>query len=209
MSRMRRPGWSIWPWRWRSAEREEALYRQAHFDELTGLPNRQLLKDRLEQQIVQTRRDDQNGALLYIDLDRFKEINDVSTATRLATSCWRRLLNESCRGRFARADTVSRLGGDEFVIVMPQRQGESQIEHNGDEATRRRSVGVVSVRGDDHFLGARVSALSLFPDDGDSVETLLLKNADAAMYRAKEAGRSGSSSSARNSTLRVAARSKS
>ncbi len=55
-----------------SAEREEALYRQAHFDELTGLPNRQLLKDRLEQQLGHARRNDSTGAILYLDLDRFR-----------------------------------------------------------------------------------------------------------------------------------------
>jgi len=167
-----------------SAEREEALYRQAHFDELTGLPNRQLLKDRLEQQIVQTRRDDHNGALLYLDLDRFKEINDIyghSVGDIVLAQAAERIVAET-----RDSDTVSRLGGDEFVIVMPNVESESQVRSKATRLLERLSESF-SVRGDDHFVSASIGIV-LFPDDGDSVETLL-KNADAAMYRAKEAGR--------------------
>ena len=167
-----------------SAEREEALYRQAHFDELTGLPNRQLLKDRLEQQIVQTRRDNHNGALLYLDLDRFKEINDIyghSVGDIVLAQAAERIVAET-----RDSDTVSRLGGDEFVIVMPDAESESQVRAKATRLLERLSESF-SVRGDDHFVSASIGIV-LFPDDGDSVETLL-KNADAAMYRAKEAGR--------------------
>ena len=100
-----------------SAEREEALYKQAHYDELTGLPNRQLLKDRLEQQVMQARRDEKTGALLYLDLDRFKEINDIhghSVGDVVLTQAAERITSE-----IRDSDTVSRLGGDEFVVVMP------------------------------------------------------------------------------------------
>ena len=167
-----------------SAEREEALYRQAHFDELTGLPNRQLLKDRLEQQIVQSRRDQHTGALLYLDLDRFKEINDIyghSVGDVVLAQAAERIVGET-----RDSDTVSRLGGDEFVVVMPHVESESQVRL---AATRllERLTESFSVRGDNHFVTASIGIV-LFPDDGDSVETLL-KNADAAMYRAKEAGR--------------------
>jgi len=104
-----------------SAEREEALYRQAHYDELTGLPNRQLLKDRLEQHLVQARRDEHNGALLFIDLDRFKEINDVfghSVGDIVLAQAAERILTE-----VRETDTVARLGGDEFVIMIVPCQG--------------------------------------------------------------------------------------
>ena len=108
-----------------SAEREEELYRQAHFDELTGLPNRQLLKDRLEQQIVQSRREGTGGALLYLDLDRFKEINDIyghSVGDIVLTQAAERIT-----GEIRDSDTVSRLGGDEFVVVMPNVDDDSRV----------------------------------------------------------------------------------
>jgi diguanylate cyclase (GGDEF)-like protein len=168
-----------------SAEREEALYRQAHYDELTGLPNRQLLKDRLEQHLVQARREEHRGAMLFIDLDRFKEINDVfghSVGDIVLAQAAERILSE-----VRETDTVARLGGDEFVIVMPNLVGDSVIR-----ATATRMIASLgeafSVRGTEHFLGASIGIV-LFPDDGGSVETLL-KNADSAMYRAKESGRS-------------------
>lgn len=168
-----------------SAEREEALYRQAHFDELTGLPNRQLLKDRLEQQLVHARRDETGGAILFLDLDRFKEINDVfghSVGDIVLTQTAERIVNE-----VRDSDTVARLGGDEFVVVMPRLD-------NGD-ALRMVAARILTrlaepflVRGSNHFLSASIGIV-VFPEDGGSVETLL-KNADAAMYRAKDAGRS-------------------
>ena len=167
-----------------SAEREEALYRQAHFDELTGLPNRQLLKDRLEQQIVQARRENTKGALLYLDLDRFKEINDIhghSVGDVVLVQAAERIVSE-----VRDSDTVSRLGGDEFVVVMPHVDGEAQVRTSATRLLERLGESF-SVRGDDHFVSGSIGIV-MFPDDGDSVETLL-KNADAAMYRAKDAGR--------------------
>jgi diguanylate cyclase (GGDEF)-like protein len=144
-----------------------------------------LLKDRLEQQIMQARREDQTGALLYLDLDRFKEINDIyghSVGDVVLTQTAERITNE-----IRDSDTVSRLGGDEFVVVMPHTDGESQVRSTATRLLDRLAESF-SVRGDDHFVSASIGIV-MFPDDGDSVETLL-KNADAAMYRAKEAGRS-------------------
>ncbi len=167
-----------------SVEREEALYRQAHFDELTGLPNRQFLKDRLAQQIVHARRDNFTGALLFLDLDRFKEINDVyghSVGDLVLTQAAERI-----EGEVRDSDTVARLGGDEFVVVLPRIPSDSLIHVTATRLLDRLTESF-SVRGKDHFVGASIGIVT-FPDDGDSVETLL-KNADAAMYRAKEAGR--------------------
>ncbi|MDJ0904466.1 MAG: EAL domain-containing protein [Woeseiaceae bacterium] len=167
-----------------SAEREEALYRQAHYDDLTGLPNRQLLKDRLGQQIVQARRDGSTGALLYLDLDRFKEINDVhghSIGDVVLQQAAERIVNE-----VRDSDTVSRLGGDEFVVIMPQVEGESHVRSTATRLLKRIGESF-SVHGEDHFVSGSIGIV-MFPDDGDSVETLL-KNADMAMYSAKEAGR--------------------
>jgi diguanylate cyclase (GGDEF)-like protein len=168
-----------------SAEREEVLYRQAHFDELTGLPNRQLLKDRLEQQLVSARRNDTNGAILYLDLDRFKEINDVfghSVGDIVLTQTAERIINE-----VRDTDTVARLGGDEFVVVMPDHATGNTLRMAASRILTRLAEPFL-VRGSNHFLSASIGIV-VFPDDGSSVETLL-QNADAAMYRAKDAGRS-------------------
>ena len=167
-----------------SVERDEALYRQAHFDPLTGLPNRQLLKDRLEQQIAHARREDLKGALLFLDLDRFKEINDVyghSVGDIVLMQAAERIV-----GELRDSDTVARLGGDEFVVVLPHVSSDSRVRAMASRLLDRLTESF-SVRGENHFVGASIGIV-MFPDDGDSVETLL-KNADAAMYRAKEAGR--------------------
>jgi diguanylate cyclase (GGDEF)-like protein len=168
-----------------SVEREEALYRQAHFDELTELPNRQLLKDRLEQHLVHARREELHGAMLFLDLDRFKEINDVfghSVGDVVLTQAAERIVSE-----VRDTDTVARLGGDEFVVVLPNLAGDNTLRMTASRILSRLAE-PFSVRGTNHFLSASVGIV-VFPQDGDSVETLL-KNADAAMYRAKDAGRS-------------------
>ncbi len=167
-----------------SAEREEALYRQAHYDDLTGLPNRQLLMDRLDQQVVQARRDHSTGAVLYLDLDRFKEINDLhghSIGDVVLQQAAERIVSE-----VRDSDTVSRLGGDEFVVVMPHVDGEAHVRSTASRLLKRLGE-AFSVQGEDHFVSGSIGIV-MFPDDGDSVETLL-KNADVAMYRAKESGR--------------------
>jgi diguanylate cyclase (GGDEF)-like protein len=168
-----------------SAEREEELYRQAHYDELTGLPNRQLLKDRLDQYLVQASREEHSGALLFIDLDRFKEINDVfghSVGDIVLAQAAERILTE-----VRETDTVARLGGDEFVIMLPNLTADNTIRSTATRILERLGE-AFTVRGNNHFLGASIGIV-VFPEDGGSVETLL-KNADSAMYRAKEAGRS-------------------
>lgn len=167
-----------------SAEREEALYRQAHFDELTDLPNRQLLKERLEELLVRARHDEQTGAMLFLDLDRFKEINDVhghSVGDIVLIQAAQRIVGE------VRAnDIVARLGGDEFVVLLPTVSDGDHVRALAGRLLERLTEDF-SVRGTNHFVGASIGIV-VFPNDGDSVETLL-KNADAAMYRAKDAGR--------------------
>jgi diguanylate cyclase (GGDEF)-like protein len=167
-----------------SVEREEALYKQAHFDPLTGLPNRQLLKDRLAQYLASARVDNHSGAILFLDLDRFKEINDVfghSVGDGVLVQTSERIASE-VRGR----DTVARLGGDEFVVVLPNVRNDSIVRGTA-ERLLEKLAGAFTVSGTDHYLSASIG-IAMFPDDGATVETLL-KNADAAMYRAKDAGR--------------------
>lgn len=167
-----------------SAEREETLYRQAHFDQLTGLPNRQLLKDRLAQCLASARIEHHSGAILFLDLDRFKEINDVfghSVGDALLQQAAKRIGSE-VRER----DTVARLGGDEFVVVLPHIRNDSVVRASAERLldTLSEAFTIDSV---DHYVSASIG-IAMFPDDGATVETLL-KNADAAMYRAKESGR--------------------
>ncbi len=167
-----------------SVEREDALYRQAHFDQLTGLPNRQLLKDRLTQHLATARIDNHSGAILFLDLDRFKEINDVfghSVGDGVLSQTSERIVSE-VRER----DTVARLGGDEFVVVLPNVRNNSIVRATAERLLDRLSE-EFTVAGTDHYLSTSIG-IAMFPDDGATVETLL-KNADAAMYRAKDAGR--------------------
>ncbi len=166
-----------------SVEREEALYRKAHYDDLTGLPNRQLLTQRLRGALHHARSKQIVGAMLFLDLDRFKEINDVyghSVGDTVLTQAAERIVNE-----VGPLDTVARLGGDEFVVIMP----DVNQEQTAAKATRllARLSDSFSAGGVEHFVAASIGIV-MFPTDGDSVETLL-KNADFAMYRAKDAGR--------------------
>jgi diguanylate cyclase (GGDEF)-like protein/PAS domain S-box-containing protein len=156
----------------------------AQHDFLTGLPNRMLLNDRVGQAIAAAQRHEKQVAVLFLDLDGFKHINDSlghPTGDRLLQSiAWR--LVECVRG----ADTVSRQGGDEFVVLL------SELEQPEDAAhTARRMLQVVAESHsiDQHDLHVTTSiGVSVYPDDGLDAETLI-KNADTAMYQAKENGR--------------------
>lgn len=167
-----------------SFERERALYAQANFDELTGLPNRQLLKKRLRDLMRKAKSEDDAGALLYLDLDRFKEINDVyghSVGDMVLRQAAERITNE-----VSESDVVARLGGDEFVVILPSVANNDVVKATADRLLDRLTE-VFSVFDINHFVGASIGIVR-FPEDGESVE-MLLKNADAAMYRAKDAGR--------------------
>jgi diguanylate cyclase (GGDEF)-like protein/PAS domain S-box-containing protein len=156
----------------------------AEHDSLTGLPNRLLLNDRVGQAIALATRHKKQIALLFLDLDGFKHVNDSlghSIGDKLLQATGKRLVD--C---VRAADTVSRQGGDEFVILL------SEVEHPEDVAsTARRMLKVVAEPQsiDLHDLHITTSiGLSVYPDDGLDAETLI-KNADTAMYQAKENGR--------------------
>ena len=163
---------------------EERIRNLAYFDVLTGLPNRRLFNDRLSMAINSARRHHQRLAILFLDLDLFKRINDT-----LGHSVGDRVLEEmSNRLKICmrEADTVSRMGGDEFTILM------SEIQDVEDAARLARRI-VESIREpflvEDRELFVTTSiGISVFPEDGDSPE-VLVKNADIAMYRAKDLGR--------------------
>jgi diguanylate cyclase (GGDEF)-like protein/PAS domain S-box-containing protein len=163
---------------------EEELLHLANYDSLTGLPNRSLFMDRLEQGIGRTSRKNSLLGLLYIDLDRFKIINDSmghTTGDELLKLAGNRFF-ECVRN----SDTVCRLGGDEFTIILPEMQDISDagkvaekilmvmkepFDLNGEQISISPSIGV-----------------SIYPDDAEDIESLL-KNADSAMYFAKSKGR--------------------
>ena len=162
----------------------DQLDHQAHHDPLTGLPNRLLLTDRLRKALQRAHRDRTGLAVLFIDLDRFKNINDTlghqagdrvlcEVALRLE-----RLMRES--------DTVGRLGGDEFLIVIEDIVDPTVASMIADKILTALQASPVTVE-HEFFVGASIG-ISVFPQDGEDGDTLM-KNADVAMYRAKERGR--------------------
>jgi diguanylate cyclase (GGDEF)-like protein len=160
------------------------MAHSAQHDFLTGLPNRMLLNDRVNQAIARAPRHQKKVAVLFLDLDGFKHINDSlghPTGDKLLQSIGERLV-ECVRA----SDTVSRQGGDEFVVLL------SEMEQSEDAAiTARRMLHSVSEAHsiDQHDLHVTTSiGVSVYPDDGLDAETLI-KNADTAMYQAKENGR--------------------
>jgi diguanylate cyclase (GGDEF)-like protein/PAS domain S-box-containing protein len=160
------------------------LSHLAAHDSLTDLPNRMLLNDRLSQAIASARRQRHRLAVLFLDLDRFKKVNDTlghGIGDGLLQSVAQRLV-ESVR----RSDTVSRHGGDEFVLVL------SRVDVADDAAaSAQKVIEVLAVPLDvgGHQLQITASiGLSMYPDDGLNADTLI-RNADLAMYRAKEHGR--------------------
>jgi diguanylate cyclase (GGDEF)-like protein/PAS domain S-box-containing protein len=165
-------------------EREERVRHLAHHDALTDLPNRALLNDRIAQAVSLAERNRTRVAVMFLDLDRFKTVNDSlghSVGDKLLREVSARL--KSC---MRASDTVSRLGGDEFVILMPN------VTDAEDVAVTARKVLDAVARPyniDGYELVSTPSVgISVYPGDGADVETLL-RNADAAMYHAKETGR--------------------
>lgn len=169
-----------------SSERaaEAKLHHMAHHDVLTGLLNRFSLKGRLDQALAAARRDGSRVALLFIDLDRFKGIND--TLGHHVGDCLLIEVANRLRESVRDSDVVARLGGDEFVIML------SGIEHGGSVAmVAEKLVFCIGdpylIEGHDLYTTPSIG-IAIYPTDGDDGETLM-RNADAAMYHAKTAGR--------------------
>ncbi|WP_299195468.1 EAL domain-containing protein [uncultured Amphritea sp.] len=158
---------------------EELIWTQANFDPLTNLPNRRMFMDRLTQEIRLAARSKSSLALLFLDLDRFKEINDT-----LGHNVGDQLLIEVAerfKSLVRSSDTISRLGGDEFTIILPQ------IEQVGEKILSLLQQ-PFELENQQRYISASIGA-TLYPQDGDNAEQLI-KNADQAMYAAKAAGRS-------------------
>jgi len=157
---------------------------KAERDFLTGLPNRALLTDRLAQSIALALRHGKRVALMYLDLDNFKDINDSlghSIGDQLLQSTARRL--EAC---VRHSDTISRHGGDEFVVLLSEVGAVEDAAHAAEKLIK---IMAEPHRIGDHRINVTLSiGISLYPDDGEDVETVLA-NADTAMYHAKRGGR--------------------
>ena len=166
-------------------EAEHQIYRLAYYDSLTGLPNRTLFYSLLEQALTEAHRNRTHGALLFLDLNRFKNINDSfgHTSADIILKEVSHRLSMTLRDE----DIVSRLGGDEFVIALPEIR---RTEHAGHVAQKLLAALAEPFFIEQHevLLSASIG-ISIFPQDGRDTETLI-KNADVAMYRAKKLGSS-------------------
>jgi diguanylate cyclase (GGDEF)-like protein/PAS domain S-box-containing protein len=163
---------------------EELLWRQANFDTLTGLPNRRMCVDRLQQEIKKRHHSRLPLALLFIDLDRFKEVNDT-----LGHAQGDMLLVEAARriqAAVSEADTVARLGGDEFMILLTELSDLSQAEAVAHDLLHQLSQ-AVTLGTEEVYVSASIG-ITLYPADADSAEQLM-RNADQALYVAKNLGR--------------------
>ena len=164
-------------------EAEHKLFYQANYDQLTGLPNRELAKDRLSQAIKRARRNKTTVALMFIDLDNFKRVNDTlghATGDQLLEEMAKRLL--SC---VREEDTIARFGGDEFVVILPDLKNTLSAETISLKIIESASRPLM-INGKEIITTTSVG-IAVYPDNAESTEDLA-KNAGSAMYKAKEAG---------------------
>ena len=163
---------------------EEMIYHQAQHDGLTGLPNRILLNERLEQAVSDASKNKHTLAVIFLDLDRFKHINDTlghHAGDQLLQAVSIRL--KACVKKF---DTVARMGGDEFVILLPKLSDQNEAKIVPQKILEAFKL---PFNCDDHQIYVTVSiGIGIYPQDGEDAQTLLRKS-DATMYHAKESGR--------------------
>lgn len=167
-------------------ENEDRIRRLAHHDNLTGLPNRNLLNDRISHALARVRRHGGRMAVLYVDLDKFKPIND--TLGHEAGDVVLREVAGRLRSCVRSSDTIARVGGDEFVVVV------EEITRGEEAALVSRKIidslaRPIDYKGTPCQVGASIG-VAVFPDDGNTMEDVC-KAADVAMYRVKHAGRNG------------------
>jgi len=168
----------------RRKQREEVIWRQANFDALTGLANRNLLHDRLERTLAHSRRNGKKAGLIFLDLDGFKWINDTlghDFGDQMLVEVARRL--QKC---VREQDTVARLGGDEFTLVVGDLEDAGALQTISDKVLKALREPFAVAGADRHISGSL--GITVFPDDGEDVQTLL-RNADIAMYQSKQLGK--------------------
>jgi len=165
-------------------QNEENLKHQAYFDSLTEIPNRTLFLDRSEIALNQAKRSQEGMAIIFIDLDEFKELND--TLGHDAGDVMLKTISKRFINCARKSDTVSRRGGDEFTILMPRI---SNIKDAVKLAERILDSNKSAIAIKDKMVFPKTSiGISIYPQDGDNIETLI-NNADKAMYSAKESGK--------------------
>ena len=165
-------------------EQEQRVIHQAHYDALTGLPNRNLMIDRLNQAIKKAHRHDQKAIVMFLDLDDFKKINDTlghSTGDQLLLAAGKRLQSTSREG-----DTLARYGGDEFILILEDIDSLLDAEVVAEKMLR--ALSQEFILGEQSFYISGSIGIAVYPDDGKDVDQLLQK-ADTAMYCSKEEGR--------------------
>src|SRR5688572_10821380 len=165
-------------------EAEEKLVYLAHYDGLTGLPNRVLFLDRLQQMLAQARRRGRQAAVMFLDLDRFKVVNDTlghAVGDELLRNVAQRL--SYC---IRVGDTVARFSGDEFVLIVNDLREAEDARHIAQKVLQA-FTDPFRLNGHEVFVSTSIG-IAMFPADGEDEQTLL-KSADTAMYRAKESGR--------------------
>ncbi|HSG88578.1 MAG TPA: EAL domain-containing protein [Pseudomonadales bacterium] len=165
---------------------EELIHFQAYHDQLTQLPNRALFKDRLELAIAQAQRHDKRLAVMFLDLDRFKVVNDSlghSFGDRLLKAVAARL-----KGWIRRGDTLARFGGDEFCLLLPDVKSDDDVAQIGQKFIDKLATPFLV---DEHelFVGASIG-IAMYPEAGESAESLI-QSADIAMYHIKGRGKNG------------------
>jgi diguanylate cyclase (GGDEF)-like protein/PAS domain S-box-containing protein len=163
---------------------EQETLRRANFDSLTSLPNRNLFRDRLDKEVQSAKRSGKPLALMFIDLDRFKEVNDLlghDAGDKLLRECANRI--RSC---VRAADTVARLGGDEFTVILPDLESRAHVEDIAQKILRVLAhpfdIGQERV----HVSGS--IGITVYPEDATDPDRMV-RNADQAMYVSKNAGR--------------------
>lgn len=163
---------------------ERQMRDMAHFDPVTGLPNRNLLRDRMTQALLQGKRDNTQVAVMFLDLDRFKNIND--TLGHLVGDDLLRLVAVRLSMALRTSDTLARIGGDEFVLILPSLTTSDHVDVVAGKLTSALQA-PMEVQG--HLLHITTSiGICIYPQDGADTD-VLLRNADTAMYQAKAAGR--------------------
>lgn len=168
----------------RKKESDVLIWKQANFDTLTGLPNRHMFYDRLAQEIKKSHRAGLKMALLFVDLDKFKEVNDS-----LGHAMGDVLLAQTARrigGCVRETDTVARLGGDEFIVILPELEDTGSVERVAENILQQLSE-PFHLGNDQAYVTASIG-ITLYPFDAIEADGLL-KNADQAMYAAKNGGR--------------------
>ena len=166
------------------SEHEKRVEQLAFHDALTGLPNRVLFDDRIKQTVATAKRYDRGFAVMYLDLDDFKSVNDELGHS--AGDLLLRLVGDRLRRTLRESDTVARFGGDEFVVLQPIVSGPSDTSDMARKIVNAMQA-PFELNGTDRTIHTSIG-ISLFPQDGQSVE-VLMDNADKALYRAKRSGR--------------------